>query len=430
MQAVVSRPVRSRGTVLVGLLVFVLGVDPQLAGAQPGLAGKITFEDAARRALASRPELRRFALALQVAEARRERASLAPPLEFAADLEGAFGTGEYQALDGAELSISLTSLFERGGKRAARVGLAVREQDLLTIEQRIAALDLLAETGRRFVDTAVAEEHVRLATIALEQATQTVELVTPRVRAARSPRTELLGAEIECGTASVALASAQRDLLAAQAALAEQWGDVDARPQATLALLELPAPRTYADLVVSLEALPDLARFATTARLREAELQLARADSVADWRWTLGVRRYQEPGDQALIVGFSIPLDAARRNAAAVREAELAGEIVAQDHDASTLALRTLLFKQLQALDSARASVRAITDELLPRANESLALTDRGYRIGRFPYRELALAKNLIVDLELRRLDAAARFHRARIEIERLTGAQLTLIAE
>jgi cobalt-zinc-cadmium efflux system outer membrane protein len=66
----------------------------------------------------------------------------------------------------------------------------------------------------------------------------------------------------------------------------------------------------------------------------------------------------------------------------------------------------------------------------LPRANESLALTDRGYRIGRFPYRELALAKNLIVDLELRRLDAAARFHRARIEIERLTGAQLTLIAE
>jgi cobalt-zinc-cadmium efflux system outer membrane protein len=400
------------------------------AAAQASASTQITFDEAARRTLAARPEMRRLALAFEANDARGVRATLSAPLEIAADLEGALGTGELRGLDGAELGVSLTSLFERGGKRAARVALVERERDLLSADQRVLALDLLAETGRRYVDAAVANEQVRLAALAVEQAEQTVALVAPRVRAARSPRTELLGAESERHDAMLAQAAAQRSLLAAQAALGEQWNDVDSRVLPRLALFDLPERDGDAVSVQTLQALPDIERFATLASMREAEVRLARAQSTPDWRWSLGVKRYEAQGDQALMAGFSVPLNSAARNQSAVREAEIAGKAVEYERDAALLALRGLLFKQTQALDTARAEVAVISSELLPRAREAQELTDHGYRIGRFPYRELALAKHQILALERRRLEAAAQFHRIRIEIERLTGAQIALVKE
>ena len=72
----------------------------------------------------------------------------------------------------------------------------------------------------------------------------------------------------------------------------------------------------------------------------------------------------------------------------------------------------------------------AIGAEDLPRALEALEITERGYRIGRFPYRELALAQAQLIDLELQRLDAAAQYHLTQLEIDRLTGAEISQLPE
>jgi cobalt-zinc-cadmium efflux system outer membrane protein len=390
-------------------------------------AAPLSFAEAARRTLASHPEFQRYALALRAVQTRTSAAALRPPLEITAEAEN-IGASSSGADDATELTISLTSLIERGGKRGARVAAAEREAELVSLEQRIAMLDLLAETGRRFVTVAATQETLIRAQNRATQVRATLERITPRVAAARSPPTEKLSAEIDLAGAELAVANAARQLESARFALASLWAKPAENPSVNADLYVLPEPRTFDALVQDLDQLPDLARFAAEARLREAQLRLARAQMSGDWRVSAGVRRLEEFNDEALVVGFSMPFGSGRRGSSTLREAELASEQVPLSAQAKRLDLLPLLQKQWQRLRTARDSVRVIAQEQLPRAREVLELTVRGYEIGRFGYRELAIVQEQLAALEAQRLDAAVEYHSTRIEIERLTGAHLSFI--
>jgi cobalt-zinc-cadmium efflux system outer membrane protein len=301
---------------------------------------------------------------------------------------------------------------------------------LLAADRQVVALDLLAETGRRFVDTARAGERLRIARLALAQTAATLALVKPRVASASSPRTELLDAEVRHSTARVAVANAERDLDAARLSLAAQWGDLTARPDTQFDLNNVPAMPPFESLLARLDNLPDLTRFASETQLRAAELRLARAQAVADWRWSLGVRRYEAEGEQALIAGFSLPLGVEKRAEPLAREAQVQLQRVDAQAAALRLRLQPLLYAQLQLLANARARVASITDDELPRLQDAAKLTERGYRMGRFPYRDLAQAQQRIVEAEIARVDAAAEYHLTNIEVQRLVGTQLELLSE
>ena len=405
-------------------LLAVLFAAP-VAAAEP-----LDFGEAARRTLAWHSETRRLAAELEAAEARAALAAQPPPLEAGADVENVAGSGAARGADAAEFTLSLGSVFERGNKRAARVTAAERSLDLLSIDQRVAALDRLAETGRRFVALAAAQERVEIARAALAQADTTLALIRPRVAAARSPRTELLNAEIERSRAESEFEAAQRAVAAAQAALAAQWGAPQERPTVMLALLVVPEPAPSQALAAAVATTPDLERFATEERLADARLELARAQAVTDWRWQVGVRRLQESRDQALVAGVSLPIGQARRAEPEIRERRADVARVQATAVARRVEIERLVIVESERLHALRQQVRAISDVQLPRAREARELTERGYRIGRFPYRELALASGQLIALELARLDAASQYHLTRIEVERLTGARLDLLKE
>lgn len=388
------------------------------------------FAEAARRTLAAHPDTRRLAAELEAARARATGAGLAPALEASAELENFAGTGSTHGVDAAELTLSLGSVVERGGKRAARIAAVERGLDLLSIEQRITVLDRLAETGRRFVALAVAQERAAIARAALEQANTTIALIRPRVEAARSPRTELLNAEIERSRAETELGAALRERVSLQAALAAQWGAPQERPTVTLALLEVPVPARSDDLAAALQATPDLERYASERRLAEARIELARAQAAPDWRWQVGIRRLEDTDDTALVAGLSIPFGQARRAEPSLREQR--AEFARVEATAATrrIELEQLLVAEVERLHALSERVEAISGQQLPRAREARELTERGYHIGRFPYRELALASEQLLALEVACIEAARQYHLTRIEVERLTGAQLDLLEE
>jgi cobalt-zinc-cadmium efflux system outer membrane protein len=401
-----------------------------LLAAPAAAAEPLVFGEAARRTLASHPDTRRLAAELEAAEARAALAAQRPLLEAGAEVENVAGSGATRGVDAAEFTLSLGSVFERGNKRAARVSAAERSLDLLSIDQRIAALDRVAETGRRFVALAAAQERVEIARAALAQADTTLALIRPRVAAARSPRTELLNAEIERSRAGAEFEAARRAVVAAQAALAAQWGAPQERPTVALALLDVPEPAPSQALAAAVTTTPDLERFATEERLADARVELARAQAATDWRWQVGVRRLQESRDQALVAGVSLPIGQARRAEPEIRERRADVARVQATAVARRIELERLIIAESERLHALRQQVLAISDVQLPRAREARDLTERGYRIGRFPYRELALASEQLIALELARLDAASQYHLTRIEVERLTGARLDLLKE
>lgn len=386
------------------------------------------FAEAASRVLAAHPEFRRLSLELEATRAQARAAELKPPLELGAEVEDFGGPDQLNGLTAAEATVSISSVLERGGKRSARIDVASRAVDVLSIEQRIEMLDLIAETGRRFVAVGAAEEMLARAQERAEQARRTLELIRTRVEAARSPPTERLNAEIERGAADLAVGDAQRSLATTRFALASLWAAPTEVPVADMDFYALPEPRAFAELALELESLPDIERYAAEARLREAELRLAKTQGTPDWRWSAGLRRHEALDEQAFVVGFSVPLGSGRRSIATVEEAELRRTAQPLAAEARRLELLPVLHAQWQVLQGARAAVEVITDEQLPRAREVLELTRNGYDIGRFPYRELALVQQQVLDLEQLRSDAAATYHFTRIEIERLTGAQLNLL--
>lgn len=389
----------------------------------------ISFDAAARKTLAAHPQFRQFTLANEAARAREAQAALKPVLELSAELENVLGSGSVSGIKGAELTLSLTSIFERGNKRAARGNVASSASALLSVQQRIEALDLLAETGRSFVALAAAQESKLAADRALLLATATLDAIKPRVRAAQASETEQLNAEIVQVEAMLQVGHANRRIEAAQHALGLSWNEPDTNPSVSLDIYAMPKAADAAVLVAQIDALPDIAQYGAETRVLQAQIALAKSQAVNDWRWSAGVRRLEAANDQAFVVGMSIPLGAAQRQASFVREAKINAQLPEFAAQAARLQLKKLLFETLKDMQSAISDEQAVQDHQLPKAKEVMQLTMRGYELGRYAYREVALAQAQVQALEVKRLNAAQAYHIARIELERLTGAQLNLFA-
>lgn len=392
-------------------------------------AQTLTFPEVAQKTLAFRPEFQRFTIAAAQLEQQRLQAGLKPALELQSTLENVLGTGEYAGFDGAELSVGIGSSFERAEKRAARVNVVDAKSELLRREQHIAALDLLAETARRFVALARAQALAKLTRELQTQALRSVEQAKVRLAAAAAPKTDVLAAQLLFSEAVLQGQKAERAVRSAQLALAKSWGQDQAdRLQAQLDLFDLPSVESEAQLLQQLMRTPDLRRFTSAARLHEAEQALAKVQAKADWQWSVGVRALQARSDQALIASFSIPLGSARRTSYAVREAQLRVEQVALDQRIEFARIESVLHGLLQQLADARSTEEMIRTQQLPQAKELYQLVQQGLELGRYSTRELALAQSQWLSLQRNHLEAAATFHLTRVEIERITGAALKLV--
>ncbi|MGH8074155.1 MAG: TolC family protein, partial [Lysobacter sp.] len=134
----------------------------------------LTLDDAFQRVANTHPNLRLFGTRRDVLEAELDRASLRPALVAGASVENAFGTGEASGLDGAEITLSLASVLERGGKLDARRTLAQSRIDALAVEREAQRLDLLAEVARRYLAIVAAQQQTAIARFDIEQRERTV----------------------------------------------------------------------------------------------------------------------------------------------------------------------------------------------------------------------------------------------------------------
>src|SRR5690606_24191502 len=143
-----------------------------------------------------------------------ETARLTPPLALSAELENVAGSGAYTGADSAELTLALASVFELGGKRQARAGVAQARLDRLESERQLAALDLAGTVTRRFVDVVAAQEQLALARDASLLAGQALASVQQRAKAGAAPAAEVLRARAALSQARLAVSTLQSELQA------------------------------------------------------------------------------------------------------------------------------------------------------------------------------------------------------------------------
>ena len=344
-------------------------------------AEKMTLDEAFRRVQQAHPNLRLVDARRDVLSAELDRAELRPSLNLGVGIENVVGTGERSGFDSAETTVTLASVFERGGKLEARRALAQSRIDGVAVEREVKRLDLLAEVARRYL--AVVAVHRQRAIADLEALTQ------------------VFAAEAALSRADLERARAvQRDQSARQH-LAALWGERD--PQFAVASgnpYALPALDPFTQLAGWLDRTPEIAQFTGERRIREARLQLARSQATPDWNWEVGARHFRAGNDVGLLASISMPLGSRSRAQPEIRAAEA----------------------ELALLEVERESTDVALYSTLAEAHGRYLSAQRAYRAGAISYLEWAQLQAERTLARKQQLDAALDAQRALIEIQRLTG--------
>lgn len=390
----------------------------------------LTLDAAIERVISRHPDLQLFGFVETGLAAEVDRMSLAPPLVIGAQLENAPGTNALSGMQGAELTLSLASVLERGGKREARRALAASRIDALGVRRIAVQLDLLAETAQRYLDLVSAQAETVIAAEDLDQRERTVSAAARRVQAGASPESVQLTAEAMRARAALDVTRAEASVAAAWRRLQAMWRvpNIDTVPSTVADPLRLPSLPEYAALRTLLERNPELRGFADEGRIREARLRLASTTSTPDVDWQLGVRRLEAQDSWAMVAGASMALGSRDRAEPAIRAARADLDALSFERESGERRLDSLLAEAHGQFTAARIEVERTADDILPRLALAEASAAQAFRAGALGYLEWAQVQRETTATRRQQLAAAVAAHRALIEIQRLTGEPLVRV--
>ena len=391
-----------------------------LVWATSASAQTYTLEEAVRTAVANSPQGEATAARLDGLNAARSAADTkpAPTIDGTVENIGTPGLSQWQ-IDG-----TYNQRLERGGKRAARVGLAQGDIAVAEAEALVRRLDLASEVQALYVEAQAAALSLELARSRVEIAETLANEVQRRVDEARDPlfagtraRTQLAEARVDLGLAEHAFEAA----LARLALLT--GGDPRSIGVVTSGFLEAEEIAiTNADLTPV-----DLAVFQARRERADANYRLQEANSRTDPTVFAGPRLFGN-GDVAVIAGFSLPLPNRALNRANIDRAAAEQRQVEADLAVERFQRRRQIALAAERVEEARHEAEAIQEQVVPGAEQTLREVRAGYNRGGFTFLDVSIAQTALHEARVRFVDALAEYHQAKVDYDRLTGRFIELV--
>ncbi len=385
--------------------------------------GSLTLHGALSLALMNNPELAAFSWEVRAREARTLQAGLLPNPEFQFEMENFGGTGAYGGLGEAETTIGLGQLVELGGKRARRRRLASLERDLAGWDYEARRIGVFAETAGRFADVLAAQERISLNKELVALAEKMVTTVSARVRTGKVSPVDETKAQVALSTSRIDLERSVRELEAARNALSASWGGASPTfEQVAGNLYELPPIPSLDVMDARVSNNPDVARWMIEMERRRASVEVEKAGTIPDPTLTGAVRYLDESNDTVFVVGLTIPMPVFDRNQGNLLEARYRLSKAELERRATVTRIRALLAGAYQALSATYTEAVSLRDEVLPGAEKVFEAVGEAFRQGKLGYLEVLDAQRTLFEAKARYVDALNRFHKAVIDLERLTG--------
>jgi len=391
-----------------------------LVWATSASAQTYTLEEAVRTAVANSPQGEATAARLDGLNAARNAADTnpAPTIDGTVENIGTPGFSQWQ-IDG-----TYNQRLERGGKRAARVGLAQGDIAVAEAEALVRRLDLASEVQALYVEAQAAALSLELARSRVEIAETLANEVQRRVDEARDPlfagtraRTQLAEARVDLGLAEHAFEAA----LARLALLT--GGDPGSIWVVTSGFLEAEEIAT-----TSTDLTPvDLAVFHARRERADANYRLQEANSRTDPTVFAGPRLFGN-GDVAVIAGFSLPLPNRALNRANIDRAAAEQRQVEADLAVERFQRRRQIALAAERVEEARHEAEAIQEQVVPGAEQTLREVRAGYNRGGFTFLDVSIAQTALHEARVRFVDALAEYHQAKVDYDRLTGRFIELV--
>ena len=386
----------------------------------------IDLKTAMANTMSRNPALVATGYQLQAQQGRVVQAGLKPNPTLDLTVENFAGTGLFEDMGGSETTLSLGWVFERD-KRQRRVDAAQAGVSLVESLAEIARLDAAAETARLYIESLTHQATLEWLTEMAASSSQSVDAIVRRVQAGRNPGADLARAEADLARVVLTREDVMHDLSVSNRRLALQWGASQVDFSKVLGnIYSLPEPDEFSVLLARMDRNPDISRYLSRKRLREAELSLAEAQARPDWSFSAGIRRLELTNDQAFVARVSIPLAVRNRNQGLIAEAGARTALNDAQHAAARVETEARLYMIYQELIHSLHRTAALSEEILPRVEKVLVETQDAYQAGRYGYLELRIARDEILNVRADLVTASSDAHRNLIELERLTGATLT----
>lgn len=383
----------------------------------------LTLDDALRMGGAASPSVDSASAGVRAADAARTVAGLRPNPTASATAENVVGTGPYRGFAQSETTVSLSLPIELGGKRSARLAVAGAQGARARLDVVIAEADLRLSITQAYIRALAAEKRVTIAEEQLGFASEGLRIARDRVQVgATSPLDEQRAAVTEVN-ARTALETARGDAAAARNALSLLLGQPIDQPLDMAWFDRLGGGGGYGPSApFEVEGTLALAAARADVATADAGVRLARSQRVPDLTVSTGIRRLQGTGDNAAVVGVSIPIPLFNNGRAQLGQATALRDQAEARRRLAVLEARTAIGNAQTEVANAAARARA-SGPAMAAAMEAARIARIGYGQGKFEQIVLIDAERTLSETRASAVDAFAAYHDALARLARLTAA-------
>ncbi len=408
------------------VMIFILGGGMLPLFGYANTDNPLTLKKAITQTLAQNPQLYQYQFVNDALKAQKQIGALRPELELEFEVENFAGSGTFKGLGSPEATLSLSSVIEMGGKRKARMSLVDSRINQAEWEKQAATLDVLGELTESYVDALATQANIRLSEESLALSQSLLKTVNKRAKKGATSEAEVMRAQAAVARAEIRLAALLAQLERQKVRLARFWGDITpVFSSLEGSLFAFGSSQEFDQLYARVKTSPAIQVFASEARIKDAEVTLARAGGRSDLTWRAGIRRFEETGDSAFTAGLSIPLFSKKRNSGEIKAALANRNAVDYARHDLLLRLHAQLFEAYSLRRQSIAAVNKTESEIIPALENALKLTRRAYENGRYRYLDLIAAQEELLATKQARIDAASTALISQALIEQLSSAAL-----
>jgi len=387
--------------------------------------GMITLHEAINKTINSNHKLRAFHFEQQAQQGRVVQAGLSPSSEINFEIEGVAGSNNFKGTDNAQLSLSMSWVFE-GALRQRYIDLANAGTSVVTTEAKNKLIDVSAETARLYLVSLARQAHLVNSENALKMSQQITRAIKKRVQAGKTTEVELARAQVDVMRRQLEREDVDHELSSTYRALAAQWGESHFDyTQVAGNISFMPKVLSFVKLKNRLEQSPNYTRLLAQKNRQQLKLKLAQAKSSPGWNMNLGVRHHEQFDEQSLIAGISIPFGEGSRNTGNITKARANLSQLEIKEDELKIRFEVSLYSLHQELLHHFHQVDVYSNKIIPKLEQALKQTRRAYNLGRYGYLELRSIQNELIDARHALVEASLNAHLKRIEIEQFTGEQI-----
>lgn len=390
--------------------------------ASPIVAGApLTLDMALRQVRQASPDVQRAGMEARARQADADQAGRRVNPSVGLEVENFIGSGPLSGFGQSETTLSFEQTLQLGGKRQKRE-LAARARAVLgTAECETLQRMVQLEAATLFYDIVAAQEVADLARQSSRLANKLAETVSKRVEAGAAAPPELLRARSDAARLEAAAIAAEADIERKSYDLAALWGSPAPSFKGVLNRNNFDGSENVP--IGDVLSHPDIALANASEAVRRAEQIAARSEGVPDLTVNAGLRRFEDTGDSAFLLGVSVPFPLFDKN----RDAARASTIRADSARINAVATRARLRSRQQAatlqFETAKSQLALLENEALPAAREAYDASVKGYTAGRFDLTTTLNARKELIDASVAVIAARRELNIAASELQSLIGA-------